>query len=160
MQEEIWKDAIGFEEYYQVSSLGRVRSKDRVIRNKHSTRLFKGVISNPSKRKSNYIRVVFSCHGKNKTFDVHRIVALTFFNIKETKLTVNHINGNKHDNRIENLELITQAENNLHKYRVLKIKQPSRVGVNNPNYGKTMSKETREKISKRLKLHYEARRNL
>ncbi len=104
---EIWKPVYRFENYYEVSSLGRIKRKG-------SKRV----------RKVNYAQVyptiMLSVDKKHTTLRVHRIVAIAFCpNYKEGN-HVNHIDGNKKNFLPLNLEWTSQAENNLHSYRSLK----------------------------------------
>jgi hypothetical protein len=125
--EEIWKDIEGYKGIYQVSSLGRVKSVGRMLSYKnHQDREQKETIMNPYKSRDYLGIVLYSC-GKRKSFLVHRLVADTFIPNIENKEEVNHKNGNKHDNRAENLEWVTHSENNLHCYNVLNRK-PSCLG--------------------------------
>ncbi len=111
--EEIWKPVIGYENHYEVSNLGNVRRKKsgrlRQINNSQT-----------------YPTVLLSVNGKHKTLRVHRLVATAFLTPIEGKTHVNHKNGNHYDNRVENLEWVTQKENNLHAYRVLHRKSASK----------------------------------
>lgn len=91
----------GFEELYQINNLGNIRNK-------------KGNIIKSYPNKQNYLRVSLRKNDKQKTYLVHRLVALTFMPNPENKPQVNHINGIKDDNRIENLEWCTQSDNNKH----------------------------------------------
>lgn len=124
---EIWKDIEGYKGIYQVSTLGRVKSVGRILSYKnHQDREQKETIMHPYKSRDYLGIVLYSC-GKRKSFLVHRLVADTFIPNIENKEEVNHKNGNKHDNRVENLEWVTHSENNLHCYQVLKRK-PSCLG--------------------------------
>jgi len=104
--EEIWKDVVGFENHYEVSNFGNIRrKKSKRLRNINYSQI--------------YPTVLFSVEGIHKTYRVHRIVACAFLPEEKGKTHINHINGNKKDNHVENLEWVTQAENNLHAYRSL-----------------------------------------
>jgi hypothetical protein len=114
---EIWKDIPEYEGYYQVSNLGNVRSLDRLRKNGIKGQyLTKGRILSPSK--SNYKSVVLSVSGVLKSIRVHQLVAIAFLNHNPCRfeLVVNHINLDKHDNRLENLEIITNRENSNQKH--------------------------------------------
>lgn len=105
-----WKDVYGYEGLYQVSSAGEVR------------RLYKK--AEPKTLKQHiYHRYKYVCLSKKckQIFkSVHRLVAETFIPNPNGKGQVNHINGNKLDNGVNNLEWVTQSENLLHRYRKLK----------------------------------------
>jgi len=122
--EEVWKDINGSEGIYQVSSLGRIRSCDRIIveRPTQKTQRVKGKIIKTVPGTTGYL--IFSLHNKYRQVSarVHRIVAMTFLPLLEGKNHVNHKNGIKTDNRVDNLEWVTRSENELHKHRVLGIK--------------------------------------
>lgn len=105
MSKEIWKDVEGYEGRYQVSSFGRVRREGHIV---------KGCLA-----ANGYLVLNLSMHGKGKTSTIHRIVAKAFIPNPENKAQVNHINGDKTDNRVENLEWVTKSENALHSLYVL-----------------------------------------
>lgn len=101
---EEWKDVVGFE-MYEVSSLGKIRNKET------------GYIKTPGVGKRGYPVVSMRRDGKMYLKTVHRIVANAFIPNPEDKPEVNHINGDKTDYRIENLEWTTTKENNAHARR-------------------------------------------
>lgn len=112
---EIFKDVENYEGYYQISNLGRIKSLQRFAKN-HSG--FKKVLKerylNPIITKTGYYVVSFKKDGIKKTFKVHRLIAIAFIDKVEGKEFINHKNGIKTDNRIENLEWCSIAENNIH----------------------------------------------
>lgn len=120
MQEEIWKDIPEYEGLYQASNLGNIKSL-----NYNKTQNSK--ILKQSTSKIGYKRVQLWKNNKGISFLVHRLVALTFFNDYNENLQVNHKDGNKANNTITNLEMVTAKENQLHSYHVLKTK-PSMKG--------------------------------
>jgi hypothetical protein len=112
---EIWKDIEGYEGLYQVSTEGRVRSLDRVIkRRNHYNLTLKGKLKPLHLDKKGYQRVQLSKESKLKTFKVHRMVAMAFIDNKLNKPQVNHIDAIKHNNNIKNLEWVTNSENQKH----------------------------------------------
>lgn len=105
--EEVWKDIKGYENYYQISSLGRVKSLDR-INNKGVTQI--GRVLKCSYR-SGYKSVTLSKKGKSVSCVIHRLVAIAFIPNHENKPQVNHIDENKNNNNVNNLEWVTAKEN-------------------------------------------------
>ncbi len=123
--EEIWKDVIGYEGYYQVSSIGRVRSLDRQLKNNHTTYDLKGVILKNRITDRGYHTVQLSRKCRSKQKFVHRIIAESFFTKPINATETNHKNGIRSDNRLENLEWVTHAENMQHSIKVLGRRPPT-----------------------------------
>lgn len=110
---ENWKPVVGYKSLYEVSNLGRVRTLNYRNR-KGDMRLLK-----PGKAKNHYFTV--SLHdgtGTGKSHTVHRLVAAAFIPNLGNHPVVNHINGDKSDNRAENLEWCTVSYNGLHSYEL------------------------------------------
>lgn len=121
--QETWKDIPDYENLYQVSTLGRVRS----------AKTLKPLVPQISDR--GYLRVRLTKNKQRKTARVHRLVAYAFIPNVDMKPEINHINGNKTDNRVCNLVWVSKSENQKHSYRVLNRK-PSmlgKFGSDNPN---------------------------
>lgn len=116
---EIWKDLPGHEGCYQVSNIGRVRSMDYYINGPKGKRLKKGKIKEFSMTKDGYCRVGIWSKRKQKHITVHRLVALTFIPNPDNKKCVNHIDGDKTNNNVTNLEWCTADENIQHYYHIL-----------------------------------------
>ena len=114
---EVWKPIEGTDGLYEVSSHGRVRSLDRFIEYKHKGKtvrsLKKGkVLSNTSKAEYQMVKICYS--DGHKYIRIHQLVANAFVEKAEGKNYVNHIDANKHNNRADNLEWVTQKENIAH----------------------------------------------
>ena len=108
---EIWKDCVGYEGKYQVSNLGNVRS---ISNNKGTYQ--ERLLSQRQTPTSNYLYVNFTVKDVTTHHSVHRLVAKAFIANPSNKATVNHIDGNKLNNNVCNLEWNTYSENLKHAY--------------------------------------------
>lgn len=103
---------MGYEDLYEVSNRGRVRSVGRWVTDKTGRKhFFKGQILKPKRDKKGYLRVGLSCDGKQRLFSVHRLVAMAWLDNSEGKPEINHIDENKSNNDVFNLEWVTAKEN-------------------------------------------------
>ena len=107
---EIWKDVVGYEEYYEVSSEGNVRSKDRWVNNKGTIEFRKGRVLKQCDNRG-YKLVTLCKDAFPFKAKVHRLVADAFIPNPDNKPEVDHINGDRGDNRAENLRWCTKTEN-------------------------------------------------
>ena len=157
---EIWEDIPNYEGLYQASNLGRIRSVDRykevIIKNQYGeykrTKFFKSYIL----KQQTYIGykcVQLHINGKYKWEKVHRLVAMAFVPNPENKPQVNHIDGNKSNNNVLNLEWCNQSYNTKHAYKNNLIKH-YKIEINQydleGNYIKTW--ESAKEIGKKLKI--------
>ena len=111
---EIWKPIPEYEDYYEASTLGRIRSKGRFIpcpKSKTGQSYKQGRILRPSFTKDGYPQLCLVVNTKRKTFKVHRLIALTFIPNPQHLEEVDHINGIKYDNQPKNLRWCTKQEN-------------------------------------------------
>lgn len=104
MEEEIWKDIPNYEGLYQVSNLGKIKSN------------YNNKILKPSIDKFGYVRFSATKNKKQKTLRIHRLVKEIFDPISNF-LQVNHKDGNKQNNKLNNLEWCTDSENKIHAYK-------------------------------------------
>lgn len=121
---EIWKDVEGYEGLYQVSNMGRIKGLPRIICDGKN---IKERIFSIKNSKGDYLRFNLINGRLRKTIYVHRIVAEHFLDRMDGKDCINHINGIKSDNRVDNLEWCSYSENNKHSFDKLGRK-PSFLG--------------------------------
>lgn len=136
---EIWKDIIGFEGFYQISSTGLVKSVERIATSRSTSHWYpkRERILSPEIA-SGYYRVIFSKNGIITKHMVHRLVATAFMPNLENKPQVNHIDGNKLNNHILNLEWATSSEN---------VRHAIATGLKNPKLASTyISEDIRELV--------------
>lgn len=108
---ELWHEILGFEGLYQVSNLGRIKNK-------------KGMFLKPYLQ-NGYLRVGLYKNKSIKSIYIHRLVATAFIPKIEDKNIINHKDGNKLNNNVQNLEWCNYSENNQHAYKYkLKIAKP------------------------------------
>ena len=108
---EIWKDIIWYEWKYQISSYGEIKNNKYYGKNNSKTTK----LSN----RNWYNCVTLYLNFKKKSYNVHRLLANTFIPNHENKPQVNHIDWNKRNNSIDNLEWCTNSENMIHSFRIL-----------------------------------------
>lgn len=128
---EVWRDIAGYEGLYQVSNIGRVKSLDRYVFNERINKLkFQNgrmlVLSIGYKKKDFYLKVSLSKDNRQVSTYVHRLVAEAFIPNSLNCTQVNHIDGDKRNNAVENLEWVTPQENKIHAVYT---------GLDVPNYG-------------------------
>lgn len=104
---EQYKDIQGYEGYYQISNLGNVKN---VITNK---------VKKNRLAKTGYYDTILCVNQVKKCIKIHRLVAIAFIPNTLNKSDVNHIDGNKANNIVENLEWCTKSENSMHSYKIL-----------------------------------------
>jgi len=131
IEDEIWKDIVGYEGLYQVSNLGRVKHLERIGRRE---KIIKERILRPGKSSKGYYVVSLCKEANRKTYQVHRLVAKTFIDNEQGKPQVNHKDEDKTNNNVTNLEWVTAKEN--------------------INYGSRTTRTSKSK-SKRIKVIYQ-----
>lgn len=120
-----WRDILGYEGYYKVSNEGEVRSVDRYVNTRWDIKtLQKGSLMNLRRDKDGYLIVTLRREGKAKTFRVSRLVASAFIPNPSNLQYVNHLDGVRDNNHVDNLEWCTQSHNIKHSYNI-GLKKPS-----------------------------------
>ena len=116
MINEIWKDIPGYEGLYQVSNSGKVKSISHQAKNNSNggVRMTVGCILSLYKMPNGYLQVHLSKNEKRKKLYVHRLVATVFLHNESNFSDVNHIDGDKNNNSVENLEWCSHRSNQIH----------------------------------------------
>lgn len=129
MEEEIFRDVVGYKESYQISNKGNIKSLDRIVGlAKGGNKIVHGRILLPGIKSNGYLRVSLCEDRKIKHFCIHQLVAQAFLGhkINRHEMVINHIDFNKKNNNVGNLEVVTSRENSNLKH----IKSSSKyVGV-------------------------------
>lgn len=126
----MWKDIKGYENIYQVNEKGEIKSLDRFIVKSNGVKEFKKgkFISSTHNKRSNYLECHLSMNGKRKCYKVHRLVAETFIPNPSNHPVVNHKDGNRLNNNVDNLEWCTYSENLKHSYNNLgRVKNSTKI---------------------------------
>lgn len=150
---EVWQDVDGYEGLYQVSNLGRVKSLKRIdtkpYKDGFRTHIVNERILKPFATRTGYLLVKLTKDKKEKSYQVHRLVAIAFIPNPENKPQINHKNGKREDNNLLNLEWVTASENARHKIDVLgfKFSDETKAKMRAKKLGKKLSQEQREKMS-------------
>lgn len=121
---EVWKDIPNYEGLYQISNLGNVKSLCFGARNIKKSNIVK--LLHQSRNNLGYHKVQLYKDGKSKMFYVHRLVAMSFIPNPDNKPQINHKDGNKDNNTIDNLEWVTSKENLRHAVET-GLRQPSQM---------------------------------
>ena len=109
---EVWKEIHGYNERYEVSNYGRVRSNDMIINGRlQNCHHKKGRILKPHTDKEGYKGVVLCVNQKRKTFRLHRLVAAAFIPNPDNLPEIDHIDGDRANNHADNLRWVTVKEN-------------------------------------------------
>lgn len=133
MEEEIWKEIEGFDNY-QISNLGRVK-------NIKFDRYVKPLVGNRG-----YVHVNLYKDGKIKRLSLHRLIAIAFIPNPENKPCIDHINTDRSDNRIDNLRWATQKENHNNPLSLMNHSKAAK--------GRTVSEEQKKNQSEKMKGRY------
>lgn len=151
---EIWKDIPKYEGLYQVSNTGKVKSISHYTRNstKNSFRLTKGRILAQYKMPNGYMQVQLSKNELREKYYVHRLVADVFLDNKDNLSDVNHIDGDKNNNSVNNLEWCSHKDNQVHmfKNRMTKKAYPVVCVETNKTYNSMLEAERDTGISRRV----------
>lgn len=154
---EIWKKIQKFNNEYEISNLGNIRSIHSIlIRSNGRPHTRKSKILKPALNRSGYFAGSVCVNKKMIPYTIHRLVAENFIDNPNNKLEVNHKNGIKIDNRVENLEWVTRQENMNHAYEngLVRILKGSNIGTSvlNEEQVKEIRKKFIPRVYSRIKL--------
>lgn len=113
MEKEIWKPIKGYEGIYEISNIGRVKSLRRIVNNGYCDYFIEEKILKTSMNTDGYLKITLIKCKKRKTYKIHQLIAIAFLNHipKGSTIVVDHIDNNKLNNNINNIQLITSRLN-------------------------------------------------
>lgn len=159
MKMEIWKDVVGFESRYEISNLGRLRSKTITLHKKDGKiEVRKGkMLTLRTNAKGYYTHLMSNGSPNRKLCTIHRLVAKAFIPNPENKPNIDHINTVRTDNRVKNLRWCTQSENNCNKITMTKYRKKGEFAhsdetkkkIGEKSKGRNVSLDTRIKLMNR-----------
>jgi len=155
--EEIWKDIIGYEGLYEISNLGNVMAKEKTVPNVNGTRIMERTLPKrllkPQSDRYGYFKVNLYRHSKMTAKTIHRLVGVAFIPNPENKPCINHIDYNKGNNFIENLEWCDHEYNYNHSKD--RIKKSMKSGENHHTTTLTNEQVIEIKKLKGIKRNFE-----
>lgn len=149
---EIWKDVKGYEGIYSVSNTSKIRSEERIspIGRKLKGKEMKQRVSNDG-----YVRMKLYKNSKQSTYYLHRLIMIAF--LGDSELDVNHIDGDKTNNSLSNLEYLTRSENHKHAFRMglRKITESQKDKIRG-NLNSTHKKQMKKVFDSKIKKTFES----
>lgn len=146
MSFEIWKPIKGFEGLYEISNTGLVKSLRREVPNNGGISIVKEKILKPQKEKNGYLRIGLNKRNKKYMFLIHRLIAESFIPNVNNYAEINHKDGNKSNNNVDNLEWCSRSYNIKHSY----INKLRNTDINRKNAKKMIEKNKRKVVQKDL----------
>jgi len=146
MPQEVWKPIVGYEGFYEVSNLGRVKAVERIVENNGGQQRRKERIMRLRIGRLGYLNVTLCRESITRVFSVHRLVAQAFIPNPENKPYVDHIDTDPSNNNVDNLRWVTQHENAMNP---LTREHNSKSKMGHPNYLPSHSEESKRKISEK-----------
>lgn len=146
---EIWKDIPGYEGYYQASNKGNIKSLQFQC-NLTGKKYPREKVLKQKIDKDKNKRVILWKNGKSKTWLVHRLIGITFLGEPKEKMTINHKDGNRLNNNIDNLEWLSLNENILHGFNNGLYPQPH-ILLTNKETNETIERRSMSEASRTMK---------
>lgn len=150
-EQEKWLPIVGYEGLYEVSNMGRVRSVERVVKTPYSSYTKKEQIVSQHMGAEGYFRVTLCANGKTSHFLVHRLVASAFIPNPKNKPQIDHIDGSRTNNCVDNLRWVSAKENAMNPITRKRILDSRKFGPEHHSFGKPKSDAVKAKMSKTIR---------